>query len=133
MYYPCNYGYIPRTLSEDTDPVDVLVVSPFPLVCGTVIRCRPIGMLKMTDESGIDAKILAVPIDKLTALYHDVHEPTDLSPHLLATIAHFFQHYKDLEPNKWVKIDGWVGSKEAKAEILSCIDRFAAQQDTLSQ
>lgn len=124
MYYPCNYGYIPQTLSEDGDPVDVLVITPFPLISGSVVRCRPIGMLKMTDEAGIDAKLLAVPIDKLSTLYHKVHSYEDVSPHLLATIAHFFEHYKDLESEKWVKIEGWVGVKEAKAEIVAGIKRY---------
>jgi inorganic pyrophosphatase len=130
MYYPCNYGYIPHTLSEDGDPCDVLVVSPFPLISGSAIRCRPVGMLKMEDESGIDAKILAVPVDKLTSLYHDVKSHSDLSPQLLATITHFFEHYKDLEPNKWVKIKGWVGPDEAKTEITNSVKRYADKSAT---
>jgi len=125
MYYPCNYGYVPKTLSEDGDPVDVLVISPAPLLSGSVIRCRPVGMLKMTDESGVDAKILAVPVDKLSTLYRHVKEPEDVAPQLLDTIAHFFEHYKDLEANKWVKIDGWAGSEQAKQEILACVERFS--------
>ncbi|HHH47577.1 MAG TPA: inorganic diphosphatase [Gammaproteobacteria bacterium] len=124
MFYPCNYGYVPHTLSEDGDPVDVLVVTPTPLISGSVIRCRPVGMLKMTDESGIDAKILAVPVDKLAVQYRDVEKLEDLSPLLLDQIAHFFEHYKDLESNKWVKIDGWVGTDEAKAEIQASVERF---------
>lgn len=90
MYYPCNYGYIPQTLSEDGDPVDVLVLTPAPLISGSVVRARPIGMLKMTDEAGIDAKLLAVPVDKLSVEYRHIHSPDDVSPHLLATISHFF-------------------------------------------
>ena len=124
MHYPCNYGYIPHTLSDDGDPVDVLVLSPFPLITGVVVRCRPVGMLKMDDEAGGDAKILAVPIDKLTNLYQGVRSPSDLQDSVLAQIAHFFQHYKDLEPGKWVKVEGWVGPEEAKQEILEGVARY---------
>jgi len=106
MHYPCDYGYIPHTLSEDDDPVDVLVICPFPLISGSVVRCRPIGILNMTDEKGPDAKVLAVPVDELTPIYKEIHKPEDLSAALLATIAHFFGHYKDLEPNKWVDMVG---------------------------
>ena len=90
MHYPCNYGYIPHTLGEDGDPVDVLVVSPFALIPGVVVRCRPIGMLKMADEGGGDTKLLAVPIDKLTPLYRDIETPRDLPEVMLAQITHFF-------------------------------------------
>lgn len=124
MFYPCNYGYVPRTLSEDGDPVDVLVVTPNPLISGSVIRCRPIGMLKMTDESGVDAKVLAVPVDKLAVQYRGIDSLEQMPPLLLDQIAHFFEHYKDLEKNKWVKIDGWVGREEAKAEIVASVERF---------
>lgn len=124
MHYPCNYGYIPHTLSEDGDPVDVLVVTPVPLISGSVIRCRPIGMLRMTDESGPDAKLLAVPIDKLCTLYRQVQRAEDMPPLLIAQIAHFFEHYKDLEPHKWVKVEGWVGTGDAKAEIVAGIERY---------
>ncbi len=123
MHYPCNYGYVPRTLSEDGDPVDVLVVTPVALITGVVVRCRPVGMLKMTDEAGVDAKIIAVPVDKLCVLYKDVQKPEDFSPLLLKQISHFFEHYKDLEANKWVKVEGWVGAEEAKAEILAGVER----------
>lgn len=129
MYYPCNYGYVPHTLSEDGDPVDVLVITPHALISGSVIRCRPVGMLKMTDESGIDAKVLAVPADKLCVLHRNVKEADDLPKPLLEQIAHFFAHYKDLEPNKWVKVEGWVGSAEAKAEIVACVERFKKAPD----
>lgn len=129
MYYPANYGYIPQTLSEDGDPVDVLVVTPVPLVSGSVIKCRPIGLLKMTDESGIDAKILAVPVQKVSALYNKVNSPEDVSPHLLESITHFFEHYKDLEPGKWVKVDGWHDAKAAKSEILASIKRYLPTKD----
>jgi inorganic pyrophosphatase len=124
MHYPCNYGYIPHTLSEDGDPVDVLVVTPVPLITGVVVRCRPVGMLKMTDEAGVDAKLIAVPVDKLCGLYKEILKPEDFSPLLLNQIAHFFEHYKDLEPNKWVKVEGWVGAEEAKAEILAGVERY---------
>ena len=124
MHYPCNYGYIPHTLSGDGDPVDVLVISPFALMTGVVLRCRPVGMLKMEDEAGEDTKLLAVPIDKLTSLYADVRSPGDLQESVLAQIAHFFQHYKDLEPGKWVKVEGWVGPQEAKREILDGVARY---------
>ncbi len=126
MYYPCDYGYVPHTLSEDGDPVDVLVVSPFALISGSVIRCRPVGVLKMTDESGVDAKILAVPVNKLTPLYKNINEATDLPEYLLAQIAHFFEHYKDLEPSKWVKVEGWAAAADAKLEIVESIKRYKA-------
>jgi inorganic pyrophosphatase len=124
MHYPCNYGYIPHTLSGDGDPVDVLVISPFALMTGVVLRCRPVGMLRMEDEAGEDTKLIAVPIDKLTNLYRAVMEPGDLPESVLAQIAHFFQHYKDLEPGKWVKVEGWVGPQEAKQEILDGVSRY---------
>ena len=129
MHYPCDYGFIPQTLSEDGDPVDVLVVAPYSLLPGVIVRCRPIGMLRMTDESGADAKILAVPVDKLSARYKDIQKPEDLGNELLASIAHFFQHYKDLEAGKWVKIDGWEGQDAAKAEILASVKRFHEEED----
>lgn len=126
MHYPCNYGYVPHTLSEDGDPVDVLVVTPIPLMTGVVVRCRPVGMLKMTDEAGIDAKVIAVPVDKLTDLYSHVKSPDDLPQLLLRQISHFFEHYKDLEPGKWVKLEGWVGADGAREEILSGVTRYQA-------
>ena len=121
MFYPCNYGYIPNTLSEDGDPLDVLVVTPYPLINGSVIKCRPVGVLKMEDESGIDAKLMAVPVDKLSALYQHVQEATDLPALLLQQIEHFFEHYKDLEKGKWVKVQGWANAAEAKAEIEKAV------------
>lgn len=126
MFYPCNYGYIPHTLSEDGDAADVLVVTPTALISGSVIRCRPLGMLKMTDESGVDGKILAVPVDKLAVQYRGIEKLDQMPQLLLDQIAHFFEHYKDLENNKWVKIDGWVGVEEAKAEIVASIERYNA-------
>ena len=124
MHYPCNYGYIPGTLSGDGDPCDVLVVSPVPLITGVVVRCRPIGMLKMEDEAGGDAKILAVPIDKLSSMYRSINAPADLPEIQLAQIAHFFEHYKDLEAGKWVRLAGWAGPDDAKREIAESAARF---------
>ncbi len=123
MRYPCDYGYVPATLSKDGDPLDVLVISPLPLISGSVICVRPVGALNMTDEAGVDLKILAVPIDKLTTMYQHVQKPEDLGKFMLDRIAHFFQHYKDLEPNKWVKIDGWLDATAAKKEILESLAR----------
>jgi inorganic pyrophosphatase len=128
MFYPCDYGFVPNTLSEDGDPVDVLVASPFPLMPGSVIRCRPVGMLRMTDESGKDAKVLAVPVDKLTPRYKNVQKPIDLGQQFIDTIEHFFKHYKDLEPGKWVKVDGWEDVEAAKKEILAGVKRFQQKE-----
>ncbi len=123
MYYPCNYGYVPQTLSLDGDPVDVMLVAPLPIISGAVIKCRPLGLLKMEDDGGIDAKILAVPIDKLTPLYRNMVSFRDMQEETLERLSHFFAHYKDLEKGKWVKIEGWVGVEEAKQEILDSIAR----------
>ncbi|MBT4963961.1 MAG: inorganic diphosphatase [Francisellaceae bacterium] len=123
MRYPCDYGYVPETLSEDGDPLDVLVLCPQPLIPGSVITTRPVGMLQMTDESGKDCKILAVPINKISPLYSQIHSPQDVHPHTLSRIAHFFEHYKDLEDGKWVKIEAWEGPEQAIAEILASIAR----------
>jgi inorganic pyrophosphatase len=127
MRYPCNYGYIPRTLSGDGDPCDVLVLSPVPLITGVVVRCRPIGMLKMDDEAGVDAKILAVPVDKLSSLYRSIESPRDLPEITTRQIAHFFEHYKDLEPGKWVRVSSWVDAEEAKNEIVESVARYEAE------
>jgi len=124
MHYPCNYGYVPHTLSEDGDPVDVLVVTPVPLISGSVIRCRAVGILKMTDEAGPDAKLLAVPIDKLCVLYREAKKAEDMPAQLLAQITHFFEHYKDLDEGKWVRVEGWGGIEDAKKEILDSIAMF---------
>ena len=129
MHYPCNYGYIPHTLSEDGDPVDVLVITPVPLISGVVVRCRPVGMLKMEDEAGVDAKLLAVPIDKLSTIYRNIESPRDLPELTLAQISHFFEHYKDLEKGKWVKVEGWVGVDDARAEILAGVERYRNTSD----
>ncbi len=124
MHYPCNYGYVPDTLSDDGDPVDVLVITPFALMPGVVVRCRPIGLLKMSDEAGGDTKVLSVPIDKLTPLYRHIETPRDLPEMVLSQITHFFAHYKDLEPGKWVKVEGWGSPEEAKKEIVDGVKRF---------
>lgn len=124
MQYPCNYGYIPHTLSDDGDPVDVLVITPVPLLPGVVVCCRPLGILMMTDEAGIDGKLLAVPVNKVCGLYQHLKTYQDISAWRLSMIAHFFEHYKDLDKGKWVKIDGWAGLDEAKEEILSGVQRY---------
>ena len=123
MFYPCNYGFVPHTLSEDGDPVDVLVVTPVPVVSGSVIKCRPVGVLNMTDEAGPDAKIMAVPVTKLYAQYEDIQNVDDLPQVLLDQVKHFFEHYKALEKGKWVKVDGWADAAAAKQEITASYDR----------
>ncbi|MEO7854206.1 MAG: inorganic diphosphatase [Rubrivivax sp.] len=117
MNYPCNYGYIPNTLSDDGDPVDVLVMTPVPLIPGVVVTCRALGLLKMHDEAGGDDKLLAVPIDRILSIYSHWKTASDLNPMRLRTIEHFFQHYKDLEPGKWVKLGGWEGVDSAEREV----------------
>lgn len=129
MHYPCDYGFIPHTLSEDGDPVDVLVVAPYSLSPGVVVRCRPLGMLEMEDESGKDAKLLAVPVPKLTPIYDHVKTYEDMPQLLIQQITHFFEHYKDLEKGKWVKVTGWKGVEAAKQEILDSVKRFEATKD----
>jgi inorganic pyrophosphatase len=124
MHYPCNYGYVPHTLSSDGDPVDVLVLTPVRLISGSVVRCRPVGVLKMTDESGDDAKVLAVPVDKLCTMYRNVHDFRDLPGMVLDQIAHFFEHYKDLDEGKWVRVEGWGGVDEAKQEIRDSVKMY---------
>ncbi|AZV93172.1 inorganic diphosphatase [Kerstersia gyiorum] len=124
MHYPCNYGYIPQTLSDDGDPADVLVITPFPVQIGSVVRCRAIGVLKMDDESGGDAKLLAVPVTKLYPPYRHIEKPEDLPEEDLARIKHFFEHYKDLEKGKWVKVQGWEGPEAARKEIEDSVRRY---------
>ena len=128
MHYPTNYGYVPKTLSGDGDPVDVLVITPVPLIPGVVVPCRAIGILKMTDEAGEDGKVLAVPTDKILSLYSRWQKPEDLNPMRLKAIEHFFEHYKDLEPGKWVKVQGWHGVEAAHKEILDGIAAYNAKQ-----
>jgi len=130
MRYPCNYGYVPHTLCGDGDPVDVLVFMNRPLMPGSVVKCRPIGVLKMTDESGEDAKVVAVPVSKITTYYDKVNTIADLPEISLQQIAHFFEHYKDLEEGKWVKIDGWGDVSAAKAEILDSIENYKKEPET---
>lgn len=125
MHYPCNYGYIPQTISNDGDPVDVLVMAPFPIQVGAVIRCRAIGVLQMDDEAGGDAKLLALPADKLYPPYRHIQSADDLPAEELSRIQHFFEHYKDLEKGKWVKIKGWEGIEAAHAEIQESVRRYS--------
>ena len=124
MHYPCNYGYVPQTLSDDGDPVDVLVITPFALNPGVVVTCRPIGVLNMDDEAGGDAKLLAVPTTKILPIYDHWHKPEDINPMRLKAIQHFFEHYKDLEAGKWVKVKGWEGPDAAKEEIRRGIANY---------
>ncbi|PXW98530.1 inorganic pyrophosphatase [Sphaerotilus hippei] len=124
MHYPCNYGYIPQTLSDDGDPCDVLVITPVPLVHGAVVPCRPLGVLHMDDEAGGDAKLVAVPTEKICPFYSHIQKVEDLNPLELSRIQHFFEHYKDLEKGKWVKVKGWDGVDAAKAEIVSGIENY---------
>ena len=123
MRYPGNYGFVPHTLSDDGDPIDVLVANTRPIVPGAVINVRPVGVLKMMDESGGDEKIIAVPSPKLTQRYVHVHNYTDLPSITLVQIQHFFEHYKDLEDGKWVKMQGWGDAAEAKALITQAVER----------
>lgn len=122
MRYPCNYGFVPRTLADDGDPVDVMVVGNRPLFPGAVVGARPVGVLIMEDEAGLDEKILAVPAPRLTRYYSKIDTYNDLPEILIERIRHFFEHYKDLEPDKWVKIVGWKDRDEAEALILKGID-----------
>ena len=123
MRYPGNYGFVPHTLSDDGDPIDVLVANTRPIVPGAYINVRPVGVLKMRDDGGTDEKIIAVPSPKLTQRYIDVLNYTDLPKITLEQIQHFFEHYKDLEPGKWVKLDGWGDADEAKRLIVDSIER----------
>jgi len=126
MQYPANYGYINQTLSDDGDPVDVLVVTPHPLLTGAVIRARPIGIFHMTDDGGADAKVIAVPIDKLTPIYQSIQAVEDI-PLLKEQIEHFFSHYKDLEAGKWVKVEGWGDVEAARQEIEQGVKQYQKQ------
>ena len=127
MHYPCNYGYVPHTMANDGDPVDVLVITPFALMPGVVVRCRPLGLLKMADEKGDDAKVLAVPDDKVLLTYSHWRKHDDINPHRLYQIQHFFEHYKDLEPRKWVKVLRWGGAEDAHKLIVEGIARAKAK------
>ena len=127
MRYPCNYGYVPQTLSGDGDPVDVLVLTPYPLLPGVVVPCRALGMLKMEDEAGVDGKVLAVPTVKILKAYEHLKSVDDVNPALLKSITHFFEHYKDLEEGKWVKVLGWEGIEAAHKEIADGAAQHQAQ------
>lgn len=126
MTYPANYGFVPHTLSEDGDPIDVLVVTPMALYPGAIIRCRPIGALVMEDDSGQDEKIIAVPHSKMTPLYDGIDEISDLPRHLLDQIKHFFEHYKDLEKGKWVRVQDWAAADTARRLISEATARANA-------
>lgn len=123
MSYPGNYGFVPHTLSDDGDPIDVLVCNTRQLIPGCVINVRPIGVLVMEDNSGEDEKVIAVPSHALTKRYDDVHTYSDLPEITLHQIEHFFEHYKDLEPGKWVKIGDWLGAADARRMITAAIAR----------
>ncbi len=123
MRYPCNYGFVPSTLAEDGDPVDVLVMTPYPVVPGCLLRVRPIGLLSMADEKGEDSKILAAPIEKACLQLAHVKSLKDVPLMLLKALEHFFEHYKDLEPNKWVKIKGWEDKAAAEKELKEGVRR----------
>jgi inorganic pyrophosphatase len=126
MHYPANYGYVPQTIAADDDPVDVLVHTPFPLLPGVVVRCRAIGVLRMEDEAGGDAKVLAVPTDDICPLFTHWQSIGDVPEMRLKQIQHFFEHYKDLEAGKWVRVIGWAGLEAAHQEILEGTARYAA-------
>jgi len=124
MYYPCNYGYVPHTLCGDGDPVDVLVVLPLPMLPGTVVRCRPVGVLQMKDEAGEDYKVIAVPIPEVTGIYRDIKTVEDLDHMLLNQLVHFFEHYKDLEKNKWVRTGDWLGVEAARQVLMDAVECY---------
>ncbi len=124
MRYPANYGFIPKTLAGDGDPVDALVLTPFPLIPGCLVRCRALGMLKMTDEAGEDAKLIVVPVDKLSPATAFMKGLSDVPQNLLDQIKHFFEHYKALETGKWVKVEGWAGIEEAHKEIVDGVKNY---------
>jgi inorganic pyrophosphatase len=125
MVYPFNYGFVPGTLEEDGDPVDVLVVGYEPLAPGSVIRCRPVGVLLTRDEKGPDAKVVAVPAPKIDPRFADIDDIAKLPEALRRKIEHFFEHYKELEPGKWVKVEGWKGADEARRRVKEAVDRYS--------
>jgi len=128
MRYPGNYGFVPHTLSDDGDPIDVLVANTRPIVPGAVINVRPVGVLKMVDEAGADEKVIAVPVPKLTQRYSNITNYTDIPKITLEQIQHFFEHYKDLEPGKWVKVVSWGDAAEAKKLIAEAIARAQSKK-----
>jgi inorganic pyrophosphatase len=129
MRYPCNYGYVPHTLCGDGDPLDVLVVMPLPLVPGSVIRVRPVGVLLMEDDGGEDTKLIAVPADKIYPPYSYIRDLAHVPEHTRERIGHFFEHYKDLEKGKWVKLRGWADADAARREVLDSVERYGALPD----
>jgi inorganic pyrophosphatase len=134
MRYPGNYGFVPHTLSADGDPIDVLIANTRPILPGAVISVRPVGVLRMEDDGGGDEKIIAVPVGKISQRYVRVHEVSDLPQITLAQIQHFFEHYKDLEPGKWVKVLGWDDAATAKRLIMEAVERAAAEgRDTVAE
>ena len=130
MFYPCNYGFINQTLSLDGDPLDVLVPTPYPLIPGSVIRCRPVGILQMEDESGVDAKIVAMPHSKMTKIYENIQDVNDIPELLKGQIKHVFEHYKEREARKWVKVTGWSDKASGEKEIHESAKRY---QDSLKK
>ncbi len=128
MRYPGNYGFVPHTLSDDGDPIDVVVMNSRAIAPGAIMRCRPVGVLYMSDESGHDEKILAVPVSKLTPRYDHVKSYTDLPKIAVDQVQHFFEHYKDLEPGKWVKVVRWGDDNEARKLIVEAIERYNADK-----
>lgn len=128
MFYPCNYGFVPNTLADDGDPVDVLVVAPVPVISGAIVRSRPIGVLVMEDEAGADEKIIAVPADELHPYHREVSSYRQLPKILIDQIAHFFRHYKDLEQGKWVEIKHWGEAEEAFGLITRAIEAYRSAE-----
>jgi len=124
MFYPANYGFIPNTLADDGDPLDVLVITPYPVIPGSIIRCRPVGMLDMDDEAGGDEKLVAVPHEKLSTEYGDIQDVEDIPQLLKDQIQHFFENYKDLEKGKWVKVKGWENADAARKSIEKSVAAF---------
>ncbi|MCE4609935.1 MAG: inorganic diphosphatase [Desulfurococcales archaeon] len=127
MVYPFNYGFVPGTLAEDGDPIDIIVLSREPVHPGSLIEVKPVGMLVMEDEAGVDTKIIAVPKSKLDPLYADINDINDIPGIIKDRIKHFFEHYKELEPGKWVKLKDWLSASKAKEEISKAIDRFSSK------
>ncbi|GHF30208.1 inorganic pyrophosphatase [Kordiimonas sediminis] len=126
MRYPCNYGFIPHTLADDGDPVDVLIANQTPIMPGAVVRCRPIGVLVMEDEAGMDEKLLMVPVDKLNPWYTSVSDYSEMPKLFLERVSHFFAHYKDLEEGKWVDIKGWESKEKAASLIEEGVQAYKA-------
>lgn len=128
MFYPGNYGFIPQTLARDGDPCDVLVIAPVAVVSGAVVRCRPVGALLMEDQAGVDEKIIAAPVDSLNPFYSKITSYLDLPETMRQQIAHFFQHYKDLEADKWSKVGKWMDVAATEQLIMESIERAAGSK-----